>query len=350
MRLLIKDIEELKELYPVQHSDSGFRRFVPFIEAAQDMYLLEVLGEDTLEALLDHHNGTSGSGSGSSSGSGDSTNSTCLAKLLPYAQRACAFLAMYEGFNVLEINVSLEGITAIGSNQNSQPASNGQTYRARKDTLKHGMNAVERMLVYMEKHKDCYKDWAASDARTDMLGHIIPTAKMFTHYYASVANKRLTYMALRPKMIDVEETVVRDILGEPLYEQLMGQLPDKVSTTNAKLLPMLRPLVAKLTASKAMPGLMLQIEGYGVYTALVEKNEKNAEVKALAPGHVLYEEREMLRLEAEAHRKDVTDYLNAKVADYPLFKESKNYVEQTSDSTATASAPVSTGGVRGFGW
>jgi len=347
MKLLIRDIEELKVHYPVQHTDHGFRRIVPFIEAAQDMYLLEVMGEETLNALLDHHEQTSESGSGSSSGSGEPTTNACMAKLLPYAQRACAFLAMYEGFNSLEINIGLEGITALGTDSEKTAANNGQTFRARKDTLKLGMNAVERMLVFMEANKDCYTDWAESDARTDMLGHIIPTAKMFTQYYGSIANKRLTYMALRPRMTDVEETVVRDTLGDALYEQLMAQLPDQVSAKNSALLTHLRPLVAKLTVSRAMPGMMLQIEGYGVYTALVEKNERNAEVKALAPGHVLYEERETLKNEAEGHRKDLIDLLNAKVADYPLFKTSTHYVEPSTDSGKEC-GPISTGGVRGF--
>jgi hypothetical protein len=347
MKLLISDIEELKKHVAVQHTDHGFRNVAPYLEMAQRMYLRQVLGKELLAELLALAASEGESGSGSGSGGG-SACATVKDETLQKARQASAWLALYEGFSALELNISLDGITQAMKDRD--PIYSGQRTDVKMDLLKHGMNAVEDLLEHLEENKACHADWATSDARTDMVGHILPTAKMFTQYWGSMADKRLTYMALRAKMIDVEENQVQAILGETLYAELMGQLTGTVSANNAKLLRFLRPFVAKMTAAKAMPQLQLHIEAYGVFSWLTEKNEKNSQVLSAPKGHVVHTLSEQLKAEADQHRTDLVKYLQAKVATYPLFKDSEMYVAPVvaTETTRTGSGGTSCGGVRGF--
>jgi len=348
--LIIKDIETLQQHFPVAYTENGFKRIASYIEIAQYNYLEEVLGEDLLNALVVEHNGAGGSsGSGSESGSG-SSSASCLSTLLPYVQKAAAFIAIYEGWSALEINIDLNAITQV-NDKDGKPIYSGQRTAARLDTLKHGVNFLERMLVFMEKNKDdmdCLSDWKASDERTVMLGHILPTARIFTDYWSSMNNKRLTYMALRSRMLDIETREVKSTLGDTLYAEFMGQLSasDGLSTANQKLLPFLRPMVAKLTAAQGMPELQLHIEAYGVYHFLTEKNEKNTEVMDAAKDHRVEQVRSNLLTEGEATRQQLIDFLNKNVDDYPLFTASDSYTDVTlSEAEGSDDEDLDTGNI-----
>lgn len=345
--LVITTIEQFQQHFPITYTENGFKRLKPYLHIAQRDYLKPVLGS-LLTDLLEYHNASDGSGSGeseSASGSGGSTGS-CLALLLPYAQTAAAFLAIYEGFSQLEISIGANGIVQASDDKEKQAIFSGQRVDSKRDILKHGMNAVEEMLVFLEENKTkaCFQDWAESDERTDMLGHILPTAKIFTQYWSSMGDKRLTYMALRSRMIDVEEDIVCPTLGETLYEELMGQLKAEVSDNNKKLLKYLRPMVAKYTAARGMPELMLYIEAFGVFHNLIEKNERSTQVLADAKDHRMYEVKERLNQEAEMHRDALINYLNKNVATYPKFEDSDAYIPE--DETSTDSTTETTGGVR----
>lgn len=342
--LVINTIEEFQAHFPITYTEENFKRLIPFIKIAQRDYLKPVLGSTLLANLLAHHNTSIGSGSESGSGSGGSSSS-CLATLLPYAQSAVAFLAVFEGFSQLEISIGADGIVQNSNDSEKQAIYSGQRTNAKMDILKHGMNAVEEMLEFLEENKDksCFQDWAQSDERTDMLGHILPTAKVFTQYWSNMGNKRLTYMALKSRMVDVEEIVVAGALGDTLYAELKEQLKDTVSANNEKLLRYLRPMVAKFTAARGMPELMLHIEAYGVFHFLTEKNERNTEVLSTASDLRIKEVKERLNQEAENLRNDLIEYLNANVSTYPLFKDSINYQEQetvTTEESTTASGSI----------
>lgn len=345
MDLIIKDIDTLKKHFPVNHTDKGFRRIVPYIELVQSEYLEPVLGEDLLQVLITEHNDGSQSGSESGSTSGGSTGQ-CLSELLNHAQRACAFLAIYEGFSQLEIQIGLNGITQKPQGADTSPIFSGQRTDAKLDILKHGMNFLENMIVYMEKNKDanCLSDWADSDERTDMVGHILPTAKTFTQYWGGMGNKRLTYMALKPRMLDVEQTIVQSVLGEDLYEEVFDQLKSELNSANAKLMRFLMPMVAKFTAAQGMPELQMHIEAYGVYHFLTERNEKTSQVLKDAKDHRVLAQKQRFTEEAEMHRQDLINYLNANVEEYPLFKESDSYIEEETETDDTGSETTSVAG------
>lgn len=335
-KFIIKNIEEFKEHFPIEYTEDGFQRLNRFIRIAQRDYLRPILGKQLLEDLINYHNASQGSDSGDSESTTDSggSSSTCLASLLPYAQDVVAGLSMFEGFGLIEISVGAHGITQNSTDSEKQPIYSSQRVNAKRDLLRQGMNDAEEMLLFLEENKssECFSGWAESEERTDMVGHILPTAQMFTQYWSNMGNKRLTYMALRSRMIDVEEQVVRPLLGETLYAQLMGQLKAEVSTTNAKLLTYLRPMVAKFTAARGMPELVLHVEAFGVFHYLTEKNERSTEVLSPADDKRMELVKTELIREAEGLRQDLINYLNENATAYPLFSASKAYIAPEEDT------------------
>jgi hypothetical protein len=344
MSTIINTIEEFQQHFPTTYTESNFKRLIPYIKIAQRDYLLPILGDELLTALIEEENG-SGSGSGAIGSESGNSGSSCIASLLPYAQTVAAFMAIFEGFSQLEISIGVDGIVQNSSDAEKQPIYSGQRTDAKRDILRHGMNAAEEMLLFLEKNKEkeCFKDWAASDERTDMLGHILPTAKVFTQYWSSMDNKRLTYMALRSRMIDVETITVQGLLGKPLYKKVMAELKDETTEATDDLLIFLRPMVAKLTALRGMPELQLQVEAFGVYHNLIDKNEKSTQVLKTADESRMQKVEDRLQLEADALRSDLICHLHNNIDDYPLFKESTNYVALDEEEEEDTTPPATSG-------
>ena len=141
-QFVIKTIEEFKEHFPIEYTEDGFPRLNRFIRIAQRDYLRPILGKELLDNLIAYHNPSTGSDSGdseSTSGSGGSSTA-CLASLLPYAQDVVAALAIFEGWDQLEISIGAHGITQNSTDGEKQPIFSSQRVGGKRSVLRQGMN------------------------------------------------------------------------------------------------------------------------------------------------------------------------------------------------------------------
>lgn len=334
---LITDINDLKDQVKVSFTEKGFNDFKPYIWHAQKEYLQPTLGAELLQELLDHADPTSedsGSGSGSSSGSssGSGATTTNLAALLDVVKPALAHLMLYECMPILEVNISPQGIHQYESEKLTAIFSS-QRQRLEATMLRIGLNELEDVLEYLESNRTSFVSWMASDAFTVAEGHYIRTAKEFTTYWTNMGGKAGTFRALKSTMANVEQLHVVKVIGKALHEELIDQIKtESLTTENETLLTYIRPLVANRTAAQGFPELALSIEAFGVYSQLVEKNEKNTQVFAKPDSHRLNESRNRLMEVADDYSASLHAYLVENVADYELFAASAAYNE---DNTTT---------------
>lgn len=314
MKVLITTIDEIKERVPGMMATSlGIGEYRAAQTVAEETYLKPYLG-DLLDILRDHV-----AADGSDSGSGEPDTET-LDALLELCLDVTVPLMMYEAMPSMEVKVSKAGIHQSTSEQ-MQPIYSIQRENLQNQLLKQGMTALELLLGWMESHSSELGEWAESEERVARKGLLVQTAKEFTKHFAEMRGKRATYEALLPTMQEVQDTVVRGLLGDDLYDALLTEMEslsgsDTLDAEWEALATRLRPVVAKATAARAMPGLSLSIEAWGIFSPSLMHNERNSKVMGNATDARYIALKEQLELGAEAAKKRVTDYLNANAADY----------------------------------
>jgi len=311
---LINTWEEFKDHFSLTYTDLEIERLWPHIETATESYLEPLVGEELLAEVMAYAN-PEGSGSGSGSGSDTEEMEALLMKM----RRPVAFLAIHIGLPYLEVRIGNEGIYQMGNDNSAQPIFSSQREDIREQSLRDGLNALEQLLRYLEKKKEVFTTWATSEARTWSRAHILRDAVEFTEHWGAMDNSRVTYRALRHRMVDVEETIVRPMLGDALMDALLAALKNGTETAaHKRLLVHLRPLVAQWTAAKAMPMLRMSIGAFGIYTVQIEKAQRNVLQKLGVKEAEVMREAERLMADAKWRLTEVERTLEEYAADYPL--------------------------------
>lgn len=310
MEVLITDIAQIKARVPsMMNTSLGIDEYRGGQTVVQEQYLRPYLGEALMADLLAYAN------------SSDSGTDEVMSTLLEKSLDVSVPLLMYEMLPSLEVKISKGGIHQTAGEE-YQPIYSIQRENLQNQLLKQGMTALELLLTWMDANEADLGEWADSDERTERKGLIVQTAREFTRHFAPMNNRRATYEALLPTMWEVQDTVVRNLLGEDLYNALTAELEslsgsDTLGDEWTALRDRLRPVVAKAAAWEAMPGLTLSIEAWGVFSPSLMHNERNSKVMANAQDARYIELREQLLRGCEAAKERVTDYLNANYAAYP---------------------------------
>jgi hypothetical protein len=150
-----------------------------------------------------------------------------LDALLPYAQSALAALGL-EAYSVIAtVQLSEAGIFRIESDERKTPYKY-QENAYRRQLRAQGMDAIERMLDFLEANKDDYPNWKI-DARPRARGLFINSAAELREVYASYVD-RATFEAIRPILVDVEAFIMVPSVGQAQYDALKTLVRDGIPT------------------------------------------------------------------------------------------------------------------------
>jgi hypothetical protein len=323
---LIKTVDELKAHVSFAYTEDGFDKVKPFILNAQETYLKPLLCADLYNQLLnyaDPESSVSGSASASASASSSAVDTTVadawLGNLLTQARRALAFLTLYEGFPVLEVQFGSDGVHRIEGDE-LKSIHSGQRARLEQSLMKHGFNLLESMVEYMEDNAPKFHAWTESTCYTKHKGRVIRSAKEYTEIWGRINNKRITYRALLSYMREVEEDVLKELLGADLHTAWFDERKaDNLSEANTALLDMMQRIVAYGAAAEAMPELAIAFESYGLFTPLITGNERNVQELSKADAARFNEMRQQLRDKCAKFKNKLRDYLNDNASTYTDF-------------------------------
>lgn len=318
--MLFSTTAEVKDFYDVE-KNMLFASLAPFIQDAEQQYILPVLGDAELldlEAAYDD-----------GSGSPDAEQLALINALRP----ALIKLALYNGFPTLNIRITDMGIMKSESSDYN-PAPGADVYYARTQLLLDGYNALDQLYQFLEQNAGSYPLWTASSAFTQYTQFFIKNAAIFNQH-ANINGSRWLFSQFIQTMSSVEMLRISGFLQLNFFSYLKTQFIADALTSDETLL-----LFGDQT--KGIPGLAKAIALYTYAEAAVDTNLREqmrifmvtrpeqlarvenpwVEFKALAEDYID---------KADAFMKQMETYLNAtaSLTVFNLWFTGPNYKDPT---------------------
>jgi hypothetical protein len=177
----------------------------PTFQDVADIQLRPYLGQTTLDALAAYV-------------AADYTpTDTALDALLPLVRAPLAAFGVVEYSKIGNLQFGEAGLFRMESDDKRTPYKYQETeYR---NTLRtQGYNALERMIVWLEKHKADYPDWVA-EARKYCLSLFVSLASDLRGCYSAQIDRQ-TYEVLRPLLEDMETFLILSSIGQAQFDAL----------------------------------------------------------------------------------------------------------------------------------
>ncbi len=141
-----------------------------------------------------------------------------------------------------------------------------QRSKFKEANLKEGEEALEMLQQFIEFNQEDYPEWLDSDNFKKYKSLFIKTGTEFNDIFPSATPYR-NYWALRPRMQQIEETVIRKLLGDDLYNELKEEDAKKDPAfidEELILLDKLKKAIANLTVALAIPFINVRISSEGL--------------------------------------------------------------------------------------
>lgn len=291
------------------------------------------LGKDLYDGLVAFYYS-----SGSGSGSGESR----FAGLLPYVQRPLANLALAEYVDVGQLEIETAGVR-VNTSDGHKSAYSWQVENVQNYFLKHGWDAIEQLLQYLEEHLATFPEWRQSEGFTISREHFIQTTAEFSKY-VKIAGSRRTFQALWPFMWEAQETQIRAQLGTDYFIELQERFRsvqegsgsgagdgtgNQLNADDRAVLDLLRPALAHLTIAEAVASLPLMISAEGIHLTTKMGTTENAQEKKKAPENLMRATQRRHETTGKGWLKKLKSYLNKNASStrYTTYFESDAYTD-----------------------
>lgn len=206
--MLFKNTQEIQEFFPIEKNTS-FAMLKPFIQQAEDDYIIRVLGSEQHTALEEAYNGTPPM---------DEDDE----KLLKKVREALVPLMLYLAAPNINIRWSDIGLMKTESNDFS-PASGAEVYFARVQLLLRGYSALDALYRFLEENEDDYEEWTESESYSIHEQYLLNTAAAFNRH-VDIADSRWLFARLLPYMESVELLRIRPALGDFFYAEIVDEV------------------------------------------------------------------------------------------------------------------------------
>lgn len=307
MSHLISDIETFREYVKV-NVNTNISVLTPSIAEAERRYIIPLISKGLYDDLLAYVDGS------------DESNET-FNELLEQVQIPLANLAFWLYIPSGNVMIDDAGIHVL-KNDNYSPASQFRIEDLKESVATAGFDALDNLLEFFEENKDEFADWTASDSYTIFHELMLSTAKEFSKHY-NINNSRRTFLAIRHIIKHVQETFVKKVLGDELYEELLEQLTsdgsDTISTENETLLRYIHPAIAYLTIADATIELPLEFRGNGIIINAMDSTMENALTRTPAESTRLQTICTKAKEKGSDYLKRLDTWLKANAGDYPLY-------------------------------
>ena len=300
---LIKTTEELKENVPINGSFT-YDNVLPYVNEVERDFIIPVISRPQYIVLHAAYNA--------------GTATAKQLELLSLLQIAISNFAFMLYIPTGQIQISDSGIHII-SNETKKTAFEWQIRGAQRRFLNAGFAAIEPVYEFLEENKAEFPVWVASSAFSFFKESFINTAKDFTLYVDKMNNSRRMFMAVKSSIRRVEEFVIKNTIGIPLYTVLKAQiLVGTISEDNKILLGYIKPAVAHLAFAQSIIDMALTIDEYGIS---VYNTNATLSVDAIGPASSELLNNLLVSNNAagEGYLDQLRRFLLANAATYPLF-------------------------------
>lgn len=308
---LINDTEKLKKHIGSLQKSLDFNTIRPFVAMAERRYIIPAIGQALFKRL--------DSGVAAENETADETvRYTALRELTEVSLAWFAYLIAMPHIRVAT------GDLGVVMNQPSRTTMAPKW--AHIDVMKSAMAQAELSLEYvldfLFEAADDYPVWRDGQfEKAHELFHV--SAMSLTRDLPVVANKHLTYLALRPYLLHAEKDYVCKLITPGVYEQIKAKWTSKdavITDKESTLIALIQRATAPRALLLALPYLRIQLFGDGIRVLNLDDalvNELSATDKAI----------EQLRTDCITKTKqveaDLLTYLNEQStpSSFPTFYE-----------------------------
>ncbi|MCO6367851.1 hypothetical protein GBO34_00800 [Roseivirga pacifica] len=318
--MLFQSTAEFKKYVPVD-AVTHFDSLSPFIEEAETLYIIPLLGDAmfaTLEADYTDNDGTPAT--------------EANAKLLPYVQRCLAYYAAYLSIDEMAVNSGDAGFQQ-NHGDDSSPAPKYAIDNLKISRFSKGDIHAEKLLQYLEKTASptVLNDWYASSANTLAEGLILRSAEQASQYI-DINNSRRMFLRLKPRIKEIEQNFIAQLIGASQADEIATQIKNdslKNNTENLALVAKLEPIIAKKALHDRLPFLRIKIDDQGI--SIITTNDST--ITKMAANDVQVENLRALLRENSEHNdagyladiEKLKKVIEDNIDDYPLIENSGAY-------------------------
>ncbi|TXI14814.1 MAG: hypothetical protein E6Q66_04660 [Pedobacter sp.] len=219
-----------------------------FLDDAARAHLIPVIGEETLDILLEAKK------------AGLAPKSP-QKKLLHLVQKAVLGFAFgeYSTFGALQIQDA--GISVL-SRDSFRPASDAKVLELRKQSVRSGFEALEAVLLFLETHLVDFPSYAESNQRQNNRASFICSSAEFSKVCVAIHSS--VFFQLKQELIKLENDTIYPLLGQSLFEELK-KAHQKTSFTDKQqgLIQRVQRVIAPLALAETIcyNGLLIDASG-----------------------------------------------------------------------------------------
>lgn len=307
--MLFKDTTEIQQYMEVD-TTVNFPSLKSSIRAAEKELIVPVLGLSFYLDLNTKYN--------------TGTLSNKEKDLVEVIQAALAPHSIYLYIPKSEANITDGGIRR-NETDTSKTAYQYQVTNLREALRSESEKAVEFLLAFLEEKKADHPVWSSTPEFRRYRSLFIKTGSQFNELYNTASPYR-NYFAMRSTMENVEQQVIKKLIGDALFKALKDkdQLNDPVwSEYEQTLLYRLKKCIANLTIASATSSLAVRIDEYGLSVTSAFTSTSNDQISkrgAAADNQISQLSREA-RTAGETWLNDAVDYLreNASLLIFPQW-------------------------------
>jgi hypothetical protein len=249
--MLFKDTNKLQEYAALVNIN--FINIKSAIRSAEEDYVIDAIGKELYTKLNNDY----------TTAPAESDLSQAEQDLLHYCRSVIGPYVCYNYAPKADVQVSDAGMQRMETTSNKTAFQyQGKNYR--EQMLQEGEVATEKLLKFLDDNKTAFPEWTAAAAFTQYRKLFIKSGKEFNDLFRSASPYR-NFIAMLPKMYDVEENGMRAFLGDTLFDRMKAK--DKATTftdLEKVLLSKMKKAIAYITVAQAMPFLNVRIDAAGI--------------------------------------------------------------------------------------
>lgn len=256
----------------------------PYIEEAENTYLLPLLGQTLLTKLSDQTSLT-----------------TKEQKALKYAQTFAGCMAVYQSYDLNGVTFSSGGNTRYEGNEIKTPFKY-QDESFKRNTIARGYNALDDLHFFLGTNLADFTDLSATEKKR-LCGSFINTTKDMQRVITRSISRE-TFDEIRPLVKEVERFLLCSTIGEEAYNILLAELLDGLIAEPDELLSEMQHAIGQFAFREAIARNLITITNGIVVRKELTGDDAAAQLLTPTDGQLT------------ATAKHFTEYANRHVARY----------------------------------
>ncbi|MCC2546409.1 hypothetical protein LJY25_08130 [Hymenobacter sp. BT175] len=244
--MLFSTTEELKEALGSTHKNLNFETVKSFVDQAETVHLVPAVGFELLAELS----------------AGDEELNEAQKALRKHLRAALGYYAVLESAPFLAVSMGELGMMEAQT-QNMTGARQWVYNNFVQAAAGNGDKMLDVALTWLEFKATDFPTWTSSEAYQSSQELFISGAHVLGKYIG-IGDSRRTFLAMLPALRRVEDLNLRPLLGDEACDELKARIVGRTTTpADKKMLDLLRPALAHLGLSSALPELSIAITGSG---------------------------------------------------------------------------------------